>query len=145
MSWNLVAEVSPGFDWEAIDVPIFGNTSFKIEHSWGASYDFPGAGFAWLCQVFPDGSRRGFKRLWPYRDPRIVTMTAPDDLAVDGWDIYQLQVKRSYRAQIYGDANWRVRIYEWAGSEPPPLEPDPGAGDNTDPDLLDLTYDGGET
>lgn len=146
MSWEEFGVVSPGFDWETLSTVIEGYSSFKVSHSWNPAYSYPGSGAAWLCQVWPDGSRRGFKKLWPHRDPRIVTFYAPADLTASNDDYYQLSVKRTGRAQIYGDANWELKIWQWAGIPLDGSNFDPGQYIDGDGEAFDADplFDGGE-
>ncbi|MEO0348839.1 MAG: hypothetical protein AAF282_02175 [Cyanobacteria bacterium P01_A01_bin.15] len=146
MSWEQLAEVSPGFDWETLPDVIEGYRSFKISHSWSPTYSYPGSGAAWICQVFPDGSRYGFRKLWPHRDPKIISLYAPADMTASNDDFYRLSIKRISRARIYGDANWRIRIWQWIGIPLDDSNFDPG--DYQDGNALDLAddplFDGGQ-
>lgn len=126
MSWDDFAVVSPGFDWKTVDTLVEGYASFKVSHAWNAAYAYPGAGAAWLCQTWPDGTRGQFRKLWPHRDPRLVTFYAPADLTASNDDYYRLSVKRTGRAQIYGDANWQIRLWRWAGVPLDDYEFNPG-------------------
>lgn len=126
MSWEEFAVVSPDFDWTTIDTLVEGYASFKVSHSWNPIYSYPGTGAAWLTQIWPDGSRGKFRKLWPHRDPRIVSFHAPADLTASNDDSYRLSVKRTGRARIYGDAHWQIRIWRWAEIPLDDYEFDPG-------------------
>ncbi|MGD1854667.1 MAG: hypothetical protein ACFB2W_10475 [Leptolyngbyaceae cyanobacterium] len=51
MSWEDFALVSPGFNWETLDTLVEGYASFKVSHSWNATYSYPDVGATWLCQT----------------------------------------------------------------------------------------------
>ncbi|MBE9065135.1 hypothetical protein IQ260_00515 [Leptolyngbya cf. ectocarpi LEGE 11479] len=143
MTWRLIQEVSPEFEWTRLDQPISGETALKIEQDWSYAGSFPGKAYVLLTQNFPDGSCYGFKKFYPYRHGRLFTTRIPDFLETAGWGTYSLSIKVNSWGRWQDDANWVVRIYEWIGETAPPTEPDPGPGEN-EPETPDITYDGGQ-
>ena len=144
MSWQLLQTVEPEFEWVTLAAPIIGETTLRVEQDWSYAGAFPGRAYVTLAQRFPDDSLYGFRRLYPYRDPRILTLRIPDDLEASGWSVYSIQLKVNLWGQWQADANWRIRIYEWIGNTPPAILVDSGIGEN-DPTIPDLIYDGGQT
>lgn len=142
MTWRLIDEFQPTWDWQTTESPIVGASAIKIEQDWSYAGVFPGRGFLWLVQQFPDSSFHNFRRVYPYRDPRIFSTVIPAQLEASGWNVYQLALKVNLRATWQDDADWRVRLYEWIGSEPSPLTPFPTTSPST-PGVPDLIYDGG--
>ena len=143
MSWELIADVEPGFEWRTLETPLIGEQTLRVEQDWSYAGPFPGKAYATIAQQFPDDSLYGFRRFYPYRNPRLFTSTIPDFLETAGWSVYRLRVKHNLYARYQADANWRFRIYQWTGTQPPAITADPGIGLN-DPAIPDLIYDGGQ-
>lgn len=142
MSWQLIQEIRPLYEWQLLDIPIIGETTIRVEQDWAEAGAFPGRAYVSFCQEFMEGSRYNFRRLYPYREPRLITCTIPEPLEAAGWGVFYLAVKLNLYARYDADANWRIRFYEWVGSTPPPATPDPGS-EPDDPNTPDVIYDGG--
>ncbi|MDV3352013.1 hypothetical protein D0962_35725 [Leptolyngbyaceae cyanobacterium CCMR0082] len=143
MSWQLLQEVEPQFEWLTLGPPIVGEPTLKIEQDWSYAGAFPGRAYITVVQQFPDGSLYGFRRFYPYRDPRLFNPSIPNHLEASGWNVYSIRLKVNLWGQWQADANWRIRIYEWIGNTPPAIFVDPGVGENN-PSTPDLIYDGGQ-
>ena len=142
MTWQLLRTVTPTYDWQVIEVPIVGASAIRIEQSWQPEGDFPGVARIILGQQFADGSLVNFKRVFPYRSPRLVLFEIPDYLQTAGWLVYFLAVKLNLYARYSAEADWQIDFYQLSSGNVPALTPDPGTGEN-EPDLPDITYDGG--
>lgn len=142
MTWQLLDELQPTWDWQLTDRPITGPKAIKIEQDWSYAGSFPGEAYCNLAQQFPDGSFYNFRRVYPYRNARVLSTVIPAELSESGWNVYQLALKLNLYARFQDDADWRVRFYVWSGSEPPPFTPFP-TNPVTTPTVPDLVYDGG--
>ena len=113
--WILLGEFEPDYEWLSVEPIIVGATTIKIQHDWAYASAFPGKAHITLAQKFPDGSFNGFRKSFPYRDPRLLTFLIPDPLDLQGWDNYELVLKKNLWARYQADADWRVTVWRWPG------------------------------
>lgn len=113
MVWIPAGDLPVGFD-EAIFSGVFvGDQLIKVEHGFNGDV-FPGTGYAVISNLYFDGEREFFRRSYPYRgSPRLYRLSAPQQFESESYQIYQLTLRRSARAKVDADANWRVRIFRW--------------------------------
>ncbi|MEL6605358.1 MAG: hypothetical protein AAFP20_19265 [Cyanobacteria bacterium J06614_10] len=119
MSWDLIGDVPVSFEGEQLSVPLIGDVLIKVEHTFDFE-SFPGIGFAWISDIYANDERRLFIKSYPHKNSsRVYPLEVPEVMVEAGWLVRHLVVKRSVRARVDTDANWRIRIYEWIGSTPP--------------------------
>ncbi|MEL6260462.1 MAG: hypothetical protein AAFR12_05285 [Cyanobacteria bacterium J06626_6] len=119
MSWDLIGDVPVSFEGEQLSVPLIGDVLIKVEHTFDYA-SFPGIGCAWISDIYANDEQRLFIKSYPYKNTsRVYALEVPEVMVEAGWLVRHLVVKRSVRARVDTDANWRIRIYEWIGSTPP--------------------------
>jgi len=84
--------------------------------------------------LYSDGVKGRFIRSYPYKAARIYPLELLDVQKEAGFIVRHLIVKRSLRARVDADANWKIRIYEWYTQGDPDIEIDPETGEFTNGD-----------
>jgi hypothetical protein len=119
MPWDLVGDVPVSFEGRQLDAPLIGDEIIKVEHTWDYGA-FPGLGYAWISDLYSNDAELTFIKSYPKKDyARIYILEIPQVMKDAGWLLRYLTVRRSNRARVQADANWRMRISVWLGSEPP--------------------------
>jgi hypothetical protein len=112
--WLPAGDLPVGFDETIFSGVFVGEQLIKVEHGFNGS-SFPGTGYAIISNLFFNGEREFFRRSYPYKgSPRLYRITAPQQFNSENYQIYQLTLRRSARARVDADADWRVRIFRWA-------------------------------
>jgi hypothetical protein len=124
MPWDLVGDVPVTFEGRQLDVPLIGDEIIKVEHTYDFA-SFPGIGYAWISDIYSNDSELTFIKSYPRKErARIYALEIPQVMKDGGWLLRFLTVRRSTRARVDANANWRMRIYVWLGTEPPEEEID---------------------
>lgn len=126
MAWVPAGDLPVNFDEAFFSGVFVGDELIKVEHGFNGS-SFPGTGYAIISNIFFNGERDFFRRSYPFKEsPRIYKVSAPPQFNAETYQIFQLTVRRSLRARVDADANWRVRIYKWiadsTANEPPQFD-----------------------
>lgn len=139
MSWDLIGDVPVTFEGQFLEVPVIGDALIKIEHTFDYA-SFPGLGYALFSSRYYNDVVADFFRSYPRKnEARLHVLELADVQKESGWLLRDLFVRRSTRARVQADANWRVKVYEWIDSADPEGEID---GDGSTPSDGQQIYDG---
>lgn len=113
MVWIPSGELAVDFNEQFFPAAFVGDQLIKVEHGFTGN-DFPGIGYAILSNLYFGGERDWFRRSYPFKNSaRIYHIISPPQLQAENYQIYQIAIRRSLRARVDADANWRVRIFRW--------------------------------
>lgn len=113
MPWELYAEEPVTFEEQVVGDFLIDSETIRVEHLFNGE-SFPGTGYALISNVYVNNERSFFRRSYPYKNSsRIYQVIIPPELLEGGYGLHQLLMKRSPRARVDADANWRVRIDRW--------------------------------
>lgn len=99
--WTSLGSVSPGFrEWTDFPVPSIDDSVVRI--SFSSSNWLHIRSFVLLRSRWPNGEVSPASRIWPTREPQIVEVKIPEELAREGWVVRNFQIKRNYRDRRWG-------------------------------------------
>lgn len=140
MPWDLLGDVPVRLDAAEQVGPLIGDELIKVEHTYDFA-SFPGTGYALISDLYSNDEQLEFIRSYPYKDrSRIYALEIPQVMKDAGWLLRYLLIRRNRRARVDADANWRVKIYVWVGTDAPETPID---GNSSSPDDDPLIFDGG--
>lgn len=113
MPWQLLGDVPVTDEGQKISAPLLGDALIKVEHRFSPN-PFRGFGYVWISDEYANNEHFLNFRSYPYvESARIYALELPALMKAYGFDDRNLWVRRSSRAVVNDDTQWRVRISVW--------------------------------
>ena len=112
MVWIELGTIEPQLlNWQRYPTLVTGGELFRVRQSWVG--DWPGTGHLQLSSVYDGAGRYGFRRVGSDTEDRLVVMPVPEELILAGLNSRYIEIKLSYSARVYENANWQVSVDKW--------------------------------